>query len=426
MEKVLRLAPEHLPRRMCLLVILQRIKERKMGKNDHEKCVVVTVKREKIMNQTSIKKVLYVRNAPYVLNFDGYNLQEVGLGTAFCRRGYDFDLVYYSKENRDQVISIGDRKLTILWRKGIRILRTGIYPFVLSKEFLKQYDYVILSDYSQIMSYLIAKRRDSVYLYHGPYYNSFKIPFVEPFYDKLFCKSINRNVKKIFCKTQMSSDFIAKKGLTNTAVVGVGLDIAKFEAEKQIQAETEELLTKMEGKRNLLYVGSIIPRKNTELLIKTFIELKKNKNYGDVQLVLVGKGDHSYEHACKRLIPKEIESDVVWCHYIKNAQLKFIYQKTYAFLLPSVQEIFGMVLLEAMYFALPVVSSNSAGAGTLIKHMENGLVVENFDVKDWTAALCSLLNDEKCASQYGHAASNTIREYFLWDCICDKFIKYMQ
>lgn len=377
-------------------------------------------------NRNQAKKILYVRCAPYVINFDNYNLQEVGLGNAFCRKGYDFNLVYYSKENRDQIIEVGENKLIILWRKGIKILRTGIYPFLLDQDFLNQYDIIIVSEYGQLMSHLIAQRHSNVYLYNGPYYNLFKIPFVEPIYDRLFCKKINLEMKKIFCKTQMAKEFIGKKGLTNTVVTGVGLDVSKFDAEKAILPETQDLMNKMYGKRNLLYVGSIIPRKNTELIIKTFVELKKNTQNRDLQLVLVGKGDVRYIQKCKELIPDEMREDVVWCAFIKNAQLKYIYKAAYAFLLPSVQEIFGMVLLEAMYFGIPVVSSHSAGAGTLINSGENGIIVEEFDEHKWAQAIMSLLVEPEKAKQLGKEASATIRNEFMWDSVAKKMLREIE
>ena len=376
-------------------------------------------------NRNQAKKILYVRCAPYVINFDNYNLQEVGLGNAFCRKGYDFNLVYYSKENRDQIIEVGENKLTILWRKGIKILRTGIYPFLLDQDFLNQYDIIIVSEYGQLMSHLIAQRHSNVYLYNGPYYNLFKIPFVELIYDRLFCKKINLEMKKIFCKTQMAKEFIGKKGLTNTVVTGVGLDVSKFDAEKAILPETQDLMNKMYGKRNLLYVGSIIPRKNTELIIKTFVELKKNTQNTDLQLVLVGKGDVRYIQKCKELIPDEMREDVVWCAFIKNAQLKYIYKAAYAFLLPSVQEIFGMVLLEAMYFGIPVVSSHSAGAGTLIQNGVNGLIVEQFDVMTWKEAIESVINNGEFAEKLGRTATETIKQEFMWDSIANKMLENM-
>ena len=377
-------------------------------------------------SKNRVKRILYVRSGPYVLSFNNYNLQEVGLGSAFCRKGYDFDLVYYSKENRNQIINVEENKLTILWRKGIKVLRTGIYPFLLKRDFLGQYDMIIVSEYSQIMSYLIAIRHPNVYIYNGPYYNLFKFPFIEPIYDKLFCKKINHKMRKIFCKTQMSADYLASKGITNAVVTGVGLDNSKFEAEKVIESETQELLDKMEGKRNLLYIGSIIPRKNTELLIKTFIELKKDKNYKNVQLILVGKGDENYTKKCKDLIPNQVKDDVVWCTFIKNAQLKFVYKKAYAFLLPSIQEIFGMVLMEAMYFGIPVVSSHNAGAGTLIQDGKNGLIVEQFNVCSWKASIESLLNDVNFAAALGDAANKTINKDFMWDSVVSKMLKYMR
>ncbi len=376
-------------------------------------------------NRKQGKKILYVRCAPYVLNFDSYNLQEVGLGGAFCRKGYDFDLVYYSKENRDQIIEIGENKLTILWKKGLKLLRTGVYPFLLNKRFLNQYDIIIMSEYGQIMSHLVAERHQNVYLYNGPYYNLFKIPFVEPIYDKIFCKKINLEMKKIFCKTQMAKEFIEKKGLTNTVVTGVGLDIAKFDAEKLLLPETQNLMDKMNGKRNLLYVGSIISRKNTELIIKTFVDLKKNIKNSDLQLVLVGKGDERYTQKCKELIPDAITEDVVWCPFIKNAQLQYIYKAAYAFLLPSVQEIFGMVLLEAMYFGIPVVSSHSAGAGTLIRNNENGLIVEKFNTNAWKDAIQKLLENKEYAQKLGSAAKETIQKNYMWDSIADKMLEHI-
>lgn len=371
----------------------------------------------------SVKKVLYVRCAPYILTFDNYNLQEVGLGTAFCKAGYDFDLIYYSKKNKDQVIKVGDRTLTILWRKGIKILRTGIYPFLYKNSFLENYDIVITSEYSQITSYIVAKKHNNVYLYNGPYYNMFKIPFIEPIYDRMFCKKINERVKKTFCKTQMAADYIRKKGITNTEIVGVGLDVSKFEKENQIESETQRLLDKMHKHRNILYVGSIIPRKNVEFLLKVFVELKKqDDSYKDIQLVIVGKGDTLYINKCKSLITDDIEKSVIWCDFIKNAQLKFVYQAAQLFMLPSIHEIFGMVLLEAMYFGLPVISSNSAGGGTLINNGDNGVIIEGFDEELWVSETIKILDSDYIANKLGSNAAKTIHNRFLWDRISEKMI----
>ena len=368
------------------------------------------------------KKILYVRSGPYQLNFSNYNLQEVGLGKAFCRRGYDFDILYYAKEDKDQQISCEGGNLRILWRKGIKLLRTGIYPSILKKEFFAQYDIVVVSEYSQLMSVLATCMHGNVFVYNGPYYNLFKLPFVEPVYDKLFCRLLNSNAKKVFCKTTMAADYIGKKGITNTIVVGVGLDAEKFEAETQVKPETQALLDQMGDRRNILYVGSISERKNVALVLEAFARLKKDPANADLQLVLVGKGSEDYVSKCKAIT----QEDVVWCSFIENAQLTFVYEKADIFTLPSLEEIFGMVLLEAMYFGTTPVASHTAGAETLINSGDTGIIVEDFEVDSWARTLSGLLEDSQYAERLGENAKQSIRKNFMWDGIAEKMLRFME
>ena len=43
-------------------------------------------------------KILLVRSAPYDLDISTYNVQEVGLGKAFCELGYDFDFIAFKSK----------------------------------------------------------------------------------------------------------------------------------------------------------------------------------------------------------------------------------------------------------------------------------------------------------------------------------------
>ena len=45
------------------------------------------------------KKILYVRTGPYDLNINSYNVQEVGLAKAFCRLGYNIDVIVFKKKH---------------------------------------------------------------------------------------------------------------------------------------------------------------------------------------------------------------------------------------------------------------------------------------------------------------------------------------
>lgn len=371
-----------------------------------------------------MKKVLYVRSGPYQVDPKSYNLQELGLARALYNYGYQCDIVYYhKKKNFDEYIEKDGVKIKILWRKGIRLLRSGIYPSILKKKFLKNYDVVICSEYSQIMSYLLSKRCENMYIYNGVYYNLFKIPFVEKIYDFLYCKKINKNIKCAFCKTKLAEEFIDKKGIKKTKTVGVGLDLEKFEKDNEVNLQTKEILDEMDSKNNILYIGSITDRKNVQIIIKAFIECCKNNN--NIQLIIIGKGDKKYVEYCHSLVPESIKNRVKWFESVDNSQTKYIYQKADVFVLPSKQEIFGMVLLEAMYFGLPVISSNSAGGLTLINE-NNGVVIDNFEIDNWSDAIEKLLNDKKILHEYSNNASKTIKDGYMWNSIAEKMNNTIQ
>lgn len=367
-------------------------------------------------------KLLYVRSGPYELNFDSYNLQEVGLAKAFCEKGIDIDILYYSKENRNQEIKYSGHTINILWRKGIKLLRTGIYPSILNKSFLSQYDYVIASEYSQIMSVLLLLLHDNVFIYNGPYYNLFKIPFMEKIYDRLFSSFINNRAKKIFCKTNMSAEYLLKKRINNTKVIGVGLDTQKLDIVTSINSDTLQILNQLEGYYNILFVGSIIARKNIAFLFKTFNQLKKLNKEKKIQLIVVGKGDPKYLDYCYSLLDLEVRKSVRHYDFIDNTQLKYIYQFADLFLLTSTQEIFGMVLLEAMYNGLVTISSYNAGSNTLIVNGENGFVINSFDCNEWVSCIENILFDENKKKYMGNNANKTIVENFLWNRIVDLII----
>ncbi|WP_242439771.1 glycosyltransferase family 4 protein [Ligilactobacillus salivarius] len=369
------------------------------------------------------KKILYVRSGPYKVNLSGYNLQELGLGKAFCNLGYDVDILYYSDKNDVQLIKTSRNTLRILWTKGIRLLRSGVYPSILKKEFLNQYDYVFISEYSQVMAVLLNRLHDNVYVYNGPYYNLFKLKFIEPLYDKLFVKFLNKRSKKIFCKTAMAESYLKNKGFTNTKTVGTGIDLDNYRNTHSIDGTTQKLLNKMRGNKNILYVGSIIPRKNVELIVKSFVNYREKNSDNKSKLIIIGKGSKKYTAYCKSLIPKELESSVLWVEYLNNSQLKYVYDEADIFMLPSKQEIFGMVLLEAMYFGKPVIASLSAGSDTLIEDGYNGYIINNENIDNWSKKIEELLENDNLRENIGEKAHNTIIEKFTWDKIVLKMEK---
>lgn len=374
------------------------------------------------MTKTVEHKILFVRTASNEINLNQYNLQGVGLGKAFVDLGYDFDYIYLSKKDEYEkiVYENNGHRLMMISKHRIRVFRTGICPKICSREFLSQYEYVISCEYGQYMTYLLSKNSDNVIMYSGPYYNLFKIPVTSYAYDALYTKAENENIKYKFVKSVLAKEFLEEKGYDNVHVVGVGLDTDGFKEKVEKDSKVEKIEKYMKNNKCLLYVGAISDRKNFPFLIQVFKEI--NKMHPDIKLVIVGKGDRSYIKKYTKDLDKQQRESIKFAGAVDNKQLRYIYPLAKVFLLPSKQEIFGMVLLEAMYLGTPVISSLNGGSKTMINTDENGIVIEDFDVDKWVEAINKYLTDIGFRNEILHNARKTIEDNYTWDKIAQKML----
>ena len=369
-----------------------------------------------------MKKILYVRNGPYKVNPNLYNLQEIGFCKELCKLGYSCDIIYYSDENKDEVIyEYKGHTVKLLWRKGIKILRTGLYPALLKKGFVNQYDLIITTEYSQIMSLLWTLFNPPVVLYNGPYYNLFKIPFMEKLYDCLFVKLLDKRLSKVFVKSALSKDYLEKKGFKEVQVLGVGVDTSIFDTNIEITEEVEKLENYMKNNECILYVGSLDDRKNFPFTLQVYEEVRKYRK--NTKLVIVGKGKEKYVASCLDKVSSVNRKDIMLVNKIDNKLLKHIYCSADIFILPSKQEIFGMVLLEAMYFGVPTISSKNGGSTTLIRNKFNGVIENDFLINCWTDNIIEILDNKDYSDSMRVQAKETINNNFTWKVIVNKFLE---
>lgn len=369
-----------------------------------------------------MKKILFVRTVPYDFNANTYNVQGFGLGKAFCRLGYDFDFLYFSKKGNSEYVLCEENghRLKVISKPRIRLFRTGICMEICNKEFLGQYDFVISCEYGQYMTYALSKVSDNVVMYSGPYYNLFYLPFVSPFYDALFVKRINQNIKHKFVKSVLAKGFLEAKGYTNVESIGVALDIERFDAEVNMLPETKELVSYMTENRCLLYVGALSDRKNYPFILEVYKRVLADNP--DIKFVMIGKGEQKYVKKYMDQLSEIEKAGIYRLERIDNAQLKYVYPLAKAFLLPSKLEIFGMVLLESMYLGAPVVTSWNGGSSTLINGRNTGLIVKEFDANEWKKAVQRYLDDEKYTLMVTQSAKELIKNEFTWDVLAKKMI----
>ena len=221
-------------------------------------------------------------------------------------------------------------------------------------------------------------------------------------FNKTFGKYIIKNVSGIGCKTIKASEYVKSYYKKSTTLTPVGLDTGRFA--NSVDRDWKKDLH-IEGKKILLYVGKLEQRRNPLFLVQVAKNLPS-----DYVMLLAGNGplmDETKEQAkdCDRII---------FLGKLTQQQLPSLYHQSDLFILASSYEIFGMVIMEAMYFGLPVISTDTAGAKTLISNWQDGIIEDNMNVNSWIEDICKLLSDNELYRNLAEQANRKAQDNFPW------------
>lgn len=370
-------------------------------------------------------KILLVRTFASVLNPASYNSQEIGLARAFIRAGHVCDIVYYnaSSPSYDQVVETpgSDTPVTIHWRKGYDLFKNAIFPGL--GDLIRQYDVLQVSEYDQLTSWQLYRHQKPgrpVFLYHGPYGSDFTRGYNLKcrVFDPLFNRPGKNRAVTAFAKSRMAAEFLRKKGFERVIPVGVGLDKDTLKAAYDPSARPAAAARE---DFELLYIGVLEERRNIRFLFEVLAEAAKT--VPGLRLTLVGKGEAAYRDECFAYAKElGVWDRIDYTERVPQSQVHELYDRANLFVLPTRYEIFGMVLLEAMYFGLPVLTSLNGGSDLLVQDGVNGFVQRGFDAKAYARVIAELAADPQRQETVGKAAHETVERDFLWDRIAARML----
>lgn len=171
----------------------------------------------------------------------------------------------------------------------------------------------------------------------------------------------------------------------------------------------------LKGKRVILSVpGRFNYGKGVHLLMDSFRLIKDN----DARLVVVGGGGNYCE-----VVKRKADNRVIFKHKISDEELIKLYKISDVFVLPSLEENFGIVLLEAMINELPVVANNSGGVPEIVLDGKTGYLCEPGNVIDMRDNITRLLFDENNAKKFGERGRSRVLKYFTWDKVAKEVIR---
>jgi len=144
-----------------------------------------------------------------------------------------------------------------------------------------------------------------------------------------------------------------------------------------------------------LHIGTFDRRKNLPLLVQAYADYLKKSNQPKKLVLAGGAGQSQQLNALpevKRIIASlGLEQDILLPGYLTDGEIKSLYEGAFAYLFPSTNEGFGIPILEAMTFGLPVIHSDQAALAEVAGGA--GLSFQTSSVNDLTEKMILLEED---------------------------------
>lgn len=364
--------------------------------------------------------VLYYEKRPF--GRGGTDSQEYGIAAEMANRGHEVYILSHFAETgwKEYDVSINGMQFVNIRAPYLRDKFIGetASAFLLSKMMAKEIEKIkpdVINLTGRFTAYFPSKLNiPKVFITHHPdameFYNEFSVEnnrlnyFYFPF-KKRIEERVMSNSSAIIALNKYVQDYLVKKGFTNTCVISNGIEVEKYK---------DNCVDDF-----ILYAGGFRKVKGIDYLIKAFSELT---GCYSTDLVLIGAGPE--EKRLKKMVKsKNIEDRVHFIPMVDKNELRGYLSKCSIFVLPSLFETFGVVILEAMASGKPVIASDIPGPKDIITHEYDGFLFEKGNVGELKKYLELCLSDEKLRGKIGRNARKTVEGRYTFNKIANQYLK---
>lgn len=199
---------------------------------------------------------------------------------------------------------------------------------------------------------------------------------------------------------QLASSF----GL-EAVTIGYGLD------PEEVHPENEELRAKYGDRRVILSVSRLLRSKGIEVMLQALGQIVKR--WDDVMYVVVGAGPEG-GRLVRLAHDLKLDGHVEFTGQLPHERAMEYMSVCEFFVLPSWQETFGLVYVEAMAHAKSVVAVQGQGVDGIVIHGETGLLSRPKDAGSLVEALAFLLSHPEEAAAMGERARSLVLADYTW------------
>jgi len=215
------------------------------------------------------------------------------------------------------------------------------------------------------------------------------------------------NPHRIIAVSRASKDFIRRFTRVPIEVIQNGVNVDFFDIPLSKEEAKERLGL---GERVILYVGRIEPRKGVSTLINAM-------RHVDGTLLIAGQGS-MLPLLKERARLLGISKKVRFLGRVEYSELPLYYRASDVFVLPSLSEAFGIVLLEAMASGTPVIGTSVGGIPEIIDGC--GIIVPPGNAKKLAEAINLILGNQNIEKRFGRLGKRRVEKVYDWNVVVGK------
>ncbi|MFP5273333.1 glycosyltransferase family 4 protein [Coleofasciculus sp.] len=158
-----------------------------------------------------------------------------------------------------------------------------------------------------------------------------------------------------------------------------------------------------------LFVGKVIPRKGLQLLLQACTMLKQ-QGYQKYTLLIVGDGEQREELETYSQT-QGLTDSVHWAGWGNYDRLGAYFRQADVFVFPTLEDIWGVVLLEAMAFGKAILCSKWAGSSELVVEGENGYIFDPYHPAELAEQMRRFIDNSDLIVSMGQKSQQFITQH---------------
>ncbi len=307
----------------------------------------------------------------------------------------------------------------IEWMNGVRVIRMDRWGTIFSQP---------LNLLAPLYLFFLCWRADVIHIHSpNPLMEFFSLLFsgkkVVTFHAEVVRQksllSWYRKLQAVFYRQVMTVVTGTKSLSRSTSLHGQTIEVIPFGIRERVPTPEKVAAVKSKYGKYVLFVGRLVGYKGVSFLIEAMKDLSTN-------LVVIGSGP---ELATWKKQSEQLPGKVYFLENVSDEELSQFYAGCEVLALPSITqaEAFGMVLVEAMSFGKPVISTQlGTGVDEVNDNETTGLVVPPKNSLALRNALSRILSDDQLRDRLGKNSKDKFERMYSVTAMAEGYAKIYQ